>query len=178
VIGATGILRPALVTLAAGGHRVLAVARGAERLAGLAPSSPTAAARIKTLAHDARDASFPSALAAALDAGDLVLDAALVYGPATSPSVVGTLSAMWPVPVVEILTSAVAAPDGTGHDWSLEDLPRVPGRRHRVVLGWEPSDDGSRWHTPEEVSAAALTALQRHGDRLLGVVAPWSERPG
>ncbi|WP_204045090.1 hypothetical protein [Acrocarpospora phusangensis] len=67
--------------------------------------------------------------------------------------------------VVQVLTSAYAAPDAPPAP--LADQPRL-------LLGWHPS---KRWHTPEEISAAALR-LTGHGDAdVLGVTRPWDDRP-
>ena len=48
------------------------------------------------------------------------------------------------------------------------------GATKRLVLGWR----GARWHTPAEVSAAALAlALGAGHEATLGAVRPWAARP-
>ncbi len=149
VVGATGILRPAAATLAAEGHRVTGVARDATTVpAGVTPCSVDA--------HD------PEALAAAL--GKQVWDAAVVYEPAITADAWAVIERVVEGPVVWVLTSAAAAPDRA-------DPLNLPGV---LLLGWDPS---GRWHTPAEVSAAALEVLESGRPRLLGVVRPWAERP-
>ena len=46
-----------------------------------------------------------------------------------------------------------------------------------LQLGWFDEDAGPRWHTPTEVSAAALAVLDDGVGRTLGSVRPWDRRP-
>ena len=45
-----------------------------------------------------------------------------------------------------------------------------------LQLGWT-EDAPHRWHTPDEVSIAALAVLADGEPRTLGTVRPWSDRP-
>ncbi len=152
VVGATGILRPAAATLAAEGHRVTGVARDASTLP----------AGVAGLAADATDA---FALASAL--GDDTWDRAIVYCPTTSAQSLSVLHSAVTGSVVRVRTSDAAAPGSP--DPLVE--PDV------LLLGWESTAQGSRWHTPAEVSAAALDVFETGQSRMLGVVTPWSDRP-
>ncbi len=178
VVGATGILRPAVGTLLARGVCVLAVARDGDRLMRLADSTHGRPDQLLTLAYDAADASFPVAVEASLTAAGLRLDTAVTYSPASRREVLDELAATAPGGLVEILTSNVAAPRGSDRSWQLADLPPGSPRWRRLVLGWHRQVCGSRWHTPDEVSSAALHALDSAGDHLLGVVSPWEDGPG
>ncbi|RKS72490.1 hypothetical protein CLV35_2734 [Motilibacter peucedani] len=159
VVGATRVLRPAVLRLADDGWRVVAVARTGDELERLADErrgsiAPLAADRTRTKELRARLTSAGT------------LDAALVYAPGAPAALLAVLRRAVSGPVVQLLTSAAAAPDGL--------MPAAPAQPwHQVVLGWR---DG-RWHTPEEVSAAALTALAEERDVVLGAVRPWAERP-
>jgi len=164
VVGGTGILRPAAAALARTGVAVTVAARGA-RAAAPAGTHPAAA--------DVRD---PVGLAAALDAAIAArgpLGLALVYAPAAPAAAQAALAARVPGLLVHVLTSEWAAPgrDRTARDaWAAAG----PGATKRLVLGWR----GARWHTPAEVSAAALAlALGAGHEATLGAVRPWAARP-
>jgi hypothetical protein len=182
VIGATGILGPAVQTLVERGTSVVAVARDATALAELVQTSdgngngPSVTVR----AVDARDA---VALAGAVDG--LSLAGAIGYGPAVSADSWTVLARLVDGPVVQVLTSSATDP-------SRPPLPAPTRPFARLILGW--TADG-RWHTPAEVSAAAVhvlddaataasraqrTPVQRNPGQetpVLGRVRPWAERP-
>lgn len=150
VVGATGILAPAVAELRARGDRVIGVSRygsGDEDDA--------------TVAVDARDA---SALADALDG--MTWTDALVYEPAVSNASLSLLRSGTPGRIVLVRTTAAADP-------ALGVLI-VP--RDTVQLGWT-AGPAPRWHTPGEASAAALAVLADGEPRTLGTVRPWSDRP-
>ncbi len=110
---------------------------------------------------DARDV---SGLSTALDGfrwGD-----ALVYRPAVSAETLAYLRAMTPGRCVIVLTSEDADPA----------RPREVSPDLTLQLGWQ---DGAvpRWHTPTEVSHAALAVLADGVSRTLGATRPWSDRP-
>ena len=95
------------------------------------------------------------------------LGGALVYGPAVTWDVVAAVAARSDGAVVHVLTSAWAAPEVSP--------PPAPDGVRRLVLGWRPD---RTWHSPEEVSAAALALWDSAGaPDVLGVVRPWSDRP-
>jgi hypothetical protein len=90
-------------------------------------------------------------------------DGAIVYLPAVGDASMRALADAVAGPIVRVAVTAAADPargDFELREWTLQ-------------LGW---DDG-RWHTPAEVSEAALAVLSDGRGRLLGVVRPWSERP-
>ena len=144
VVGATGILAPAVVALRARGVEVLGVARsGAD------------------LEADGTSGSFASMLPS-------TLSGALLYGPAVTWSAVEDVAGRSDGPVVHVLTSAASDPEVS--------LPPAPDGVRRLFLGWRPTD--RTWHTPEEVSAAALAMYDSPtAPDVLGVVRPWSDRP-
>jgi hypothetical protein len=94
-------------------------------------------------------------------------DQALLYCPTAPVRAVAAMRAAVTGRVVHLLTSAAVTPPST-----IEDLPD-DGSVH-VVLGWTAD---RRWHTPDELSAAALDALRTGADAVLGKVRPWSDRP-
>ncbi|WP_157520726.1 hypothetical protein [Herbidospora daliensis] len=96
--------------------------------------------------------------------GDRRFDLALVYMPFGDQAAWDVVDARADR-VVQVLTSVYAAPDGPE--------PPLPGRP-RLILGWHPS---GRWHTPEEVSTAALALAESGDDAVLGVTRPWGDRP-
>jgi hypothetical protein len=179
VVGATGILRPAVQTLATQGRSVLAIARDPAALADLAEELGPL---VSTAAVDTRR---PQVLARALASGRWA--AAVAYGPAMSDDGWADLSAAVEGPVVHLLTSGVAAPEsadrGGGHSaaggatFDPNRLGPLPPHSVRLVLGW--TTDG-RWHTPSEVSAAAVATLANGSigaTSVLGQLRPWSARP-
>lgn len=110
---------------------------------------------------DARDA---DALAAALRG--VAWHDALVYAPAVSDATLAFVRASTPGRCVLVRTSGAADP--------ARGILVVP--RDTLQLGWTTGPE-PRWHTPEEVSAAALEVLDDGRPRTLGTVRPWSDRP-
>jgi hypothetical protein len=146
VIGATGVLAPAVAAFSSRGDDVIAVSRhGANGSIGV-------------------DAQHPDALEAALAGAQW--DDAVVYRPAVSEASLRFVRAATPGRCVQVRTSDAADP-------SLGILI-VP--RDTLQLGWT-SDPGRRWHSPAEVSCAALEVLADGRPRTLGAVRPWSDRP-
>ncbi|HEY7815127.1 MAG TPA: hypothetical protein VIC62_17910 [Nakamurella sp.] len=168
VVGATRVLRPAVLELIAGGEPVLAVARTAADLVALAGTS--------TLISIARADGHESGTLRAELAAAPTCDAAIAYQPA-----VGDLDSLAIVrgavagPIVLLRTSSAA--DTGDEEFGPADLgPTLQGVVN-VVLGWHRDGGRTRWHTPEEISASALQALHGRTDRILGAVRPWSDRP-
>ena len=160
VIGATRILRPAALRLADEGWEIVAMARTPEDLHRLAAERPGG---IVALQGDHRRLKVLRTL---LKTAGRV-DAALVYAPVAGPRTLALLRSAVGGPVVQLVTSAAAAPDAV--------LPPVPAQPwYQVILGWRA--DGT-WHSPAEVSDAALTALAEERDLVLGAVRPWADRP-
>lgn len=148
VVGAGGILAPAAAALAARGDEVT----------GIALSRAGIPAGVVPLAVDAREA-------AAFDGA--AWDAGIVYLPAvTEPSLAALASAV-AGRLVRVEVSAAADPvHGEPHP-----QPDV------LLLGWADDDGASRWHTPAEVSSAAVAVLDDGAGRILGAVRPWDARP-
>jgi hypothetical protein len=166
VVGATGILRPAAVALAVGGDRVVAVARGRAELGELADATGAAA-----VAFDATRAELVRELVPAVDA-------AIVYRPAVSD---GSLAALAPLVRrrgVLVLPSGAADPAAVGDELDFAALPPAPGPCwRRLLLGWAEDGPEPRWHSPDEVSAAAVHVLDTGEEAVLGTVRPWARRP-
>lgn len=172
VVGATGIMRPLAVRLVGAGAVVIGVARSADQLAAMAAELGRKFVPVRW------DTTGPGLIAAL--GKDLVhtdFGAAVAYGPAVGEESMKGLRAVTAGPVVQLLTSDVARPlpGEEAGGWPLDRLSPAPGLR-RLVLGWSRA---GRWHSPAEVSTAALDLMQapQDEDRLLGVVRPWKERP-
>lgn len=152
VVGATGILAPAASKLVAGGTAVT----------GLATGRRPAPRGVNLTALDARSA---TEVAGAL--GEHRFDAALVYEPAVTTQSLAVLRTRVLGRLVIVRTSEAADP-ARGPFSVPSDI---------LQLGWTQERNGSRWHTAEEVSEAALGVLQDGVGRTLGVVRPWEGRP-
>lgn len=153
VVGGTGILAPAVTDLVSGGARVDVLSR-----------SGTAPAGTRGLRADARDA---DALDAALGAGSW--EEAVVYSPTVTDATLDIIRSRVSGRCVVVRTSAAVAPE---HG----DAAVPPDT---LQLGWVAPVAGrpSRWHTPEEVSRAALEILGDGHSWVLGAIRPWCDRP-
>lgn len=190
VVGATGTLLPAVRAATARGDTVTALARTATALRDLERRT---GGRARPLPRDYGAPGLGEALARA--SAESPFTGALLYCPLATASTVSTLAGAVPPgrPVVLVLTSAHAAPgpaetlegDGMAQEavpWNPARLPSTarptPGCR-LLVLGWRVAADGAPWHTPEEISEAALRVLDADParDAVLGRVRPWSSRP-
>lgn len=162
VVGATRILRPALDELRAGGDRVYGLARGAAALGKLDGVQPVAA-----------DVTSVSSVRAALRELPR-FDAALVYAPAAAAGVLQRFAMQTDGPLVELFTSRWADPANrfTG------DPAALPSVGVQLLLGWTSDGASTRWHTPAEISRAALDVLASGRPAVLGAVRPWAARPG
>jgi hypothetical protein len=153
VVGATGILRPAVVTLTTRGEDVTGVSRG---VAGIPDGA-------RAMAVDARDR---EALAATL--GGRQWDRAIVYRNAVRADSLPEIELRVEGRLVLVRTSGAADPK----------RGEPTARPNVLQLGW--TDDGSggtRWHTRDEISDAALQVFEDGEYRMLGVVRPWADRP-
>ncbi len=147
VIGGTGILSPAVRVLVDRGSRVSVVSRSGH---GVPAGADAVVADVTEVA----------ALAAALDLaigerGPLGL--ALAYQPFAPAGAWTVLASRVCGPLVALLTSGHAAP----RDAPAPPLPEGIAQGAEVwhlLLGWCPPEAGlpARWHTPREISAAAL----------------------
>ncbi|MFF6888487.1 hypothetical protein ACFY9F_35485 [Streptomyces sp. NPDC012421] len=182
VVGATGTLLPAVHAATSRGDLVTAVTRSPIALRDLAHRTR---GRVRPFVRDYEDPGLGAALAEASRARPFT--GALLYCPLASPLTVQALVDAVPRnrPVVLLLTSAHAAPTAEteeGPAWSPARLPRdsrpSPGCR-LLVLGWARGAGAARWHTADEISAAALAVLDAAAprDAVLGEVRPWAARP-
>lgn len=158
VVGASGILAPAAAKLATtdGGAPVTGIGRVRPMPSG-----------VEVVAVDARDA---AALRRALGARRWAR--AVVYAPAVTDASLPVLRAAVDGPVVLVRTSAEATPP--------PEEPEAPAPEPgpwTLQLGWATGAGGARWHTPEEISDAALAVLRDGAGRTLGAVRPWADRP-
>lgn len=151
VVGASGILAPAASALVARGARVTGISRSRPVPSGVVP--------LRLDAHDFRE--LDHALAEAR------WDVALVYEPAVTAETLHRIVSAVDGRTVLVRTSAAADP-ARG-----EPAPV----RNTLLLGWTRSASGIRWHTPQEVSDAALDVLDDGSFRVLGAVRPWADRP-
>lgn len=152
IVGASGILAPAASALVELGDAVTGIGRRRAMPAG-----------VNGLHVDARD--LP-ALDPALGAARWT--AAIVYEPAVTALSLPRIQAAIDGRVVLVRTSAAADP---AHG---DELALAPGI---LLLGWVDDGASTRWHTPREVSDAALEVLADGTPRILGTVRPWEHRP-
>ncbi|MFJ4702027.1 hypothetical protein ACIP5N_28100 [Streptomyces sp. NPDC088768] len=182
VVGATRVLRPSVRALVARGTAVTAVARDGRALAKLAAECGPL---VRALAADAGAPGFARALRDAGGHGGFT--GALVYTPAlpaprAKDLLRGTrvliLPSAWAAPDAARTAPEAAGPSGASA-WTPDDLPAETAGSRRLVLGWHATPGASRWHTPAEISAAALALLDAPArtDAVLGEVRPWSARP-
>lgn len=149
IVGASGILAPAAATLVARGAEVTGIS--------LTRAMPRG---VDALHVDGRST---DALRAAL--GDRRWMQAIVYLPAVSEESQAVIADAVDGRVVQVRTSAAADP--ARGELRLDD--------DVLQLGWTPPP--VRWHTPAEVSDAALRVLETGVGEVLGVVRPWTDRP-
>lgn len=152
VVGAAGILAPAASALMKRGAEVTGISRRRR--------SPAGVDGLHVDAHD-----LP-ALDAAL--GSARWEAAIVYAPAVTARTLPRIAAAVDGRVVLVRTSAAADP---AHGLEPVLAPDV------LLLGWVDDGRSTRWHTPQEVSDAALEVLADGEPRILGAVRPWERRP-
>lgn len=162
VVGASGILAPLGQVLRSSGARTLGVSRG-ERL--------EAGSWDERVALDTQDARAISSWGACREARANEL---VAYSPAVGAACWGPLSAVAERLVVVATTEWVhVAP---------KDRPWAHLEPRLFQLGWVETEDGTRWHTPQEISDAVGRALAEPwpAERtvVLGETTPWASRPG
>lgn len=153
-----------MVTLAKRGWTVAALARSGADLAALAEQCDGA---VQPVAVDYADV---ERLRSALPGQ---FDAALVYAPQASAAVSALLRSAVSGPLIELVTSAAAEP-AADEPFDFAALAGDARDRWTVLLGWRAD---RTWHSPAEISAAALRALDERRNVVLGLVRPWSDRP-
>jgi hypothetical protein len=162
-VGATRILRPAVEDLRSK-HTVYALARGAAMLGGTD--------RVRPVSADLTDlGSIRAALRETPRFG-----AALMYAPQAVPGVRELIARHVDGRLVELLTSQWAAGEGTDRSGTI-DTAALESVGVPLLLGWTADSGVARWHTPTEISAAALEVLGHGRPAILGTVRPWSARP-
>ena len=93
-------------------------------------------------------------------------DAALVYAPAVS------------APTLDLLRAAGRVVLVRGSRYADPALGELVVPPDTLQLGWHVAADGDvRWHTPTEVSVAAMEVLDSGDGAVLGSVRPWDHRP-
>lgn len=181
VVGATGALQPAVRALAARGEIIYAVARPGPRLTALAAELGDSVVPVP--ADYGNVCALRAAMAVAVPVSSAAgIARAVLYCATAGDDAVSELVRPVRGRVVHVLTSASADPARVGAPAPLPaTLPAATGSV-RLLLGWHmdaQQDVGatSRWHTPAEISAAALASLDDGRDRTLGTVRPWTDRP-
>jgi hypothetical protein len=166
-------------TLGAEGYAVMAVSRSSDRLAVLANESPNgASSRVMGIVADY--ANVPEFTRALQDTVALAgpFDACMFYGPDAPQAALAAAYRVVTGPFVLLLTSSFATPD---RRQDRSTYPKPAGsdahRLHYLLLGWHRGEHSTRWHTPAEVSVAALHVLDRREDNILGAIRPWVQRP-
>ena len=170
VIGATGILLPAVLSLSAAGLDVVAVGRDDRKLAPLA-----AATSVVTINGDLHDA---SALEATLRNARIEPAGAIIYSADASATELRKIGALVNGPRLYVLASQFGAPPGDDQQ-GVVDSEALDQTLHGcvLILGWAATPSGPRWHSPDEVSSAALEHFRARSSGTLGTVRPWSQRP-
>jgi NAD(P)-dependent dehydrogenase (short-subunit alcohol dehydrogenase family) len=183
VVGGSGMLADLCERLASAGRNVSVVARGSDRLAGLARRCEAAPGRINPVRVDYRDASALK--------GALKLMAAEHGAPTrtvcwvhetTAPDAALEAAAFTEGVFWHILGSAAADPARPDilADRRARFYQRRPDLDYRqVILGFQFEPDGrSRWLTDSEISDGAWAALTTSATlTAVGAIEPWSRRP-
>lgn len=162
VVGGSGILAPLVATLTQAGRAVITVGRDDH-----AHRSPLARPlRADTTTH-----------AGARSVGEAgPYDVAAIYRPAVTDQTLAILLDAVSARAVVVFTSSVADPGNSGEITSLPERLRPRAADGVLLLGWRANPPA--WHSPQEVSGAAAAVLLSDKDRVLGVLRPWSARPG
>jgi hypothetical protein len=170
VVGGTGVLAPAVRTLAERGSAVSVVSRSSDASRPEVPAPPS-----ELVVADVRDTvALGKALHRAVQLrGPITLT--LAYQPfAPQPSWV-MLADRTRGPLVALWVSAFAARGAPLPP--LHDGPQGSAEVRHLLLGWHSGPSGSRWHTPDEISEAALRVADERKSAVLGRIRPWSSRP-
>jgi hypothetical protein len=189
LVGGTGILAPALRALIADGTPTVVVGRDGERVEAAAGGS--LGPLVQPCIVDVTDARAWAAAVEGVAAAGGVTDA-VAYMPFAGADAWTALAGVVGRTLVPVLPSGAADPGGASIP--VPAAARSAASVHVLLLGWHGRGRGrTRWHTPEEVSAAALRALAGSGQRVaaaelgvtgvdavytLGSLRPWSDRPG
>jgi len=161
VIGASGILAPLGLLFRSRQLHTVGISRGSRLEAGIwdervALDAQDTAAVTHWVAHQRRDVA-----------------AVIAYSPALAPPIWPLMSVL-AERVVVVATTRWAEPGSPVGPWASLNAITV------VQLGWAQTAQGSRWHTPYEVSAAVAHELDKPSTPrtvVVGSVRPWSTRP-
>jgi hypothetical protein len=181
-VGATGMLAGAVETLAARSRTVTLVARGSRRLEALSARIRAAGAAPRALALDYRE--VEPLLAALRGEFESVgpVDRALLWihgdAPRTPPALVALLEETSPGARVLLVLGSASADPSADLDARLAGLGARRIELRALVLGFAVEGGRSRWLSDDEISAAAVAALDgEERIRIAGTVRPWSARP-
>lgn len=180
VIGGTGMLRRATVTIGAHSRRLTAVARTATSLAALKSLLPDRESdRYQTLDWNQPE-KFVLALQRLVDeVGPPRLVLAWMHDLNLGPPVALTVSASnTHCDFFQVIGSSGGRPGGVAKTLR----KKMEGVRHvsyfQVVLGFKEQAGLSRWLSNDEISAGVLDAIKmREGCHIIGTVTPWDQRP-
>lgn len=179
VIGGTGMLRGVCLHLARAGAIVSVVARRHARLARLATDAP--AGRINPVPADYGDAEELAARIRSAAAAHGAIDTAVCWIHSSAPGALRLVADLIgddrrPPRLFHVLGSADAEPGRQHQSAGLECLGEI--RYRRVVLGFMRDASRSRWLTHDEIADGIIDAVERDTrDTVVGVIAPWSDRP-
>ena len=180
VVGGSGMLRGVCLWLAEEGWIVTVIGRDIVRLATLESMARKAAGRVTGISVDYNDdAALTLALAhSKSEHGPWSLVVLWIHNtaPRARDLVATAAQGENPVRIFDILGSA-------GGQSPTE--PAIMVTRHariawrRVVLGYVPGRDGSRWLSQAEICAGVRSAIERDVvDSIVGTIEPWTARPG
>ena len=172
VIGGTGMLRPAVRTLLDRGRDVAVIARRPDRGA---PATATDGRFLPVPGNWSEPSSLADDVLAATGGRRATTVIAWVHTPHRRAVMEGLEDAIAvEADVIHLWGSASLDPRGT-----IEEIDPGKGRRAlHVLLGYQRDAPGARWLTSEEVSAAAVSALDEGTSGIVaGQLDPWDGRP-
>jgi hypothetical protein len=104
---------------------------------------------------------------------------AIIFGPDAPDTSLQAVAETVEARMVVILTSKFAEPGRVSARESYSGSSLRPSLQVVCLqLGWDTTGSRMRWHTAEEISEAALQTWEHGHDSQLGVVRPWTDRPG
>lgn len=177
VLGGTGMLSGVAVNLLAEHYNVFVVGRNSARFAALQQAAGERLDYLTMMAMDYHDADRLGRWVAHIQLmhGPMDVVVAWIHGDA--------------MPVLEVVDREVAAYRQSA--WDLYHVQGIRGahepsqpldigrqcRYHRVILGYVPTPDGSRWLTHDEISQGVSKAIAASSDAVVGRVDPYEGRP-
>ncbi len=182
VVGGSGMLRGVCLWLADAGWVVTVIGRDVARLATLESLARDMPGRVRGISVDYHDDAALSLALAESKRKQGPWSLVVLWIHSTAPkarvSVAKAAQSQTSVRIFDILGSAGAR--APAHDWLAtiyERHARIAWRR--VVLGYVPGRDGSRWLSHAEVCAGVCSAIEQDADvSVVGTIEPWTARPG